>query len=77
MNENGLPNKPHEHFYYCVQWLETQARINCQSAIDYPNEEKYKIRDRAFQEAANLVAERYRMAYCKPNNSKETGKPKP
>ena len=64
MDKNGLPEKPWEHFFYCVQWLETQARINCQCAINYPHEAtEYKIRDKAFQEAANLVAERYRKAY--------------
>lgn len=56
---------PTQQFYYCVQWLETQSRINCQCAIDYPHKAtEYKTREKAFTEAANLVAERYRIAYC-------------
>ena len=68
MNENGMPNKPHEHFYYCVQWLETQDRIQTQCAIEYPYDiEEHETRAKAFREAARLVAERYRMAYAQTN----------
>lgn len=75
MNENGMPNKPSEHFFYCVQWLETQKRIFQQLIVDTDNpldRAVYKAKQEAFEQASDLVGERWRMAYSTiPKNSIE------
>jgi hypothetical protein len=76
MNENGLPDNPSEHFFYCVQWLGTQRRIFRQAIEDSNNpldKAVYEAKQEAFEQAEDLVAEHYRMAYS-PVNGKVVSK---